>query len=498
MDLTERRSRRLLLRTIASASMAVGLGLSLPSPRAASPGPDSLSARWAQAMDELHVPGMSVLVVSGDGVVRNDLLGRRDVERNLPLTPDTRMYIASCTKPFVACAAALLATEGKLDLDLPLRQYLPRFTLADAGYADSVTVRDLLCHRPGLAHRAITFGDAYTGEMTEDRYYRLLGQVQPGRHFRYSNLHYTLVGRVIEAVTGQSWKDVLAERIFAPAGMTRTTCSASVLWADDNIARPYDYSDGRYVIATPLKVDATMHAAGGIVTTSADLARWLRLLLGRGVLDGKRVLPAAAIRTTEALLALEAAEPHPLVKSEVRLAWGAGWDIRTMNADTLYCHNGSFAGAGAFISYMPGRDTAVAVIANGSGISVFLAELVAAEAYDAMLARSGSDVLPQLLAIAKKRAGPPTPAAHGTLSRRARDYTGRFYNDDWGVLVVEMVGDSLTAHVGALPLPVTLTGTNVIDAGGYAGRFEIDGAGRVQAVWLKTAEPDSARFERTN
>ena len=465
-------------------------------PRSAAPA-DSLAERWTRAMRELHVPGMIVLVVDRSGVVRNEMLGVRDVERRLPLDTDSRIYIASCTKPFVACAAALLATAGQLDLDAPVRRYLPRFTLADAGYADSVTVRDLLGHRPGLVCRAITRGDAFTGEMTEDRYYRLLGGVKPRRSFEYSNLHYTLVGRIIEAVTGQSWKDVLAERVFRPAGMTRTTCSASAFWVDDNIARPYAYEGGRFVIAAPLKTDATMHAAGGIYSTSHDLARWLRLQLGDGVLDGRRVLPAAALHTMRQLLATEAAEPHPLVKSEQRLAWGAGWDIRAMREDTLYCHNGTFSGSGAFISFMPAQDLGVAVVANGSGASVLLAELVAAEAYDAALGQAGEDAFPTLLKIAERRARSETaPAARGQLSRAARNYGGDFYHDDWGTLKVTVHGDSLDARIGALPLPIQLTGTDRFVAGGYPGRFEIDATGNIRAVWLNTAQPDSARFER--
>jgi CubicO group peptidase (beta-lactamase class C family) len=458
---------------------------------------DSMSQRWVRAVDELHVPGMVVVVVDRERTVRSEMLGWRDVERRLPFDENTRFYIASCTKPFVACAAALLECEGKLDLDAPVRGYLPRFTLAAAGYADSVTVRDLLGHRPGLVNPAITFNDAYTGEITEDRYYRLLARVAPKRSFEYSNLHYTLAGRVIEAVTGKSWKDVLRERIFRPAGMTRTTCSASEFWKDDNIARPYVYQQGRYLPAEPRKVDATMHAAGGIYTTGHDLARWLRLQLGDGVLDGRRVLPASALRTMRGLLSPEAAEPHPLVKSEQRIAMGAGWDIRTLRADTLYCHNGTFPGSGAFLSFLPARNLGVAVATNASGVAVFLAEAVAAEAYDDALGQPNPDVLPVLRKIAERRAkADAPPPATGSLSLAASAYRGEFYHEDFGTLQVTFHADSLAGRIGVLPLPMVLTGTDRFIADGYVGRFEIDAKGAVGAVWLQVAEPDSVRFER--
>ncbi len=448
-------------------------------------------------MERLHIPGMTVLVVDRDGVVRCDLLGVRDAERKLPLDADTRIYIASCTKVFTAYAVALLAHEGKIDLDAPVRRYLPDFTLADAAYADSVTVRDLLGHRPGLANPAITFGDAYTGQMTEERYYRLLAKTNPERSFMYSNLHYTLLGRVIEAVAGKSWKDVLTERIFGPAGMTRTTCDASVFWSDDNIAIPYDFENGRFVVAEPRKSDATMHAAGGIYSTSHDLARWLRLQIGDGVIDGKRVIPAAALRTMRDLLVPEAAEPHPLVATERRISWGAGWDIRVMREDTLYCHNGTYSGSGAFISCMPARELGVAVIANGGGIAVFLAELIAAEAYDAAMGSTGEDYLPTLFKIADARARRNAAAKpHGALSRPVNDYAGQFHNDDWGTMDVVVAGDSLDARVGAFPMPVQLTGTDRFTSNGYTCRFDIDAAGIVRGLWFDTSDPDSSYFDR--
>jgi CubicO group peptidase (beta-lactamase class C family) len=458
---------------------------------------DSLATRWSSALNELHVPGLVVVAVNRDGIVRRDLLGDRDVERKLPLDLDSRIYIASCTKTFVACAVVLLANDGTLDLDAPVKRYLPRFTLADAGYADSITVRDLLCHRPGLVNKTITFGEAYTGQMTDERFYRLLAGTKPRRSFAYSNLHYTLLGRVIEAATGRSWKDVLDDRVFKPAGMTRTTCSASAAWHDKNMALPYDWASGAYIDATPHKVNETMHAAGGIYTTGRDLARWMRLQLGNGVIDGKRVFTAGALRTMRELLDTDAAEGHPLIKSEKRLAWGGGWDIRTLHADTLYCHNGNYAGTGAFISCIPSRNLGVAVIANGSGASVMLCELVAAETYDALLGAKHDDYLPTLFKMAASRSKQDAaPATSGKLTLAPQRYAGEFQSADWGKLTLSAKNQALDARIGALPLPLKLTGIDRFIAGDYSGRFELDAKGKVAAVWLWIAPPDSVCFER--
>lgn len=459
---------------------------------------DSLPARWERAMRDLRIPGMAVVVVRDTGIVLIETLGYRDLERRLPVTPATRFYIASCTKPFVATAAALLANDGHLDLGRPVRDYLPSFALADRGLSDSISVRDLLCHRFGLGSQPITRGEAYTGQMTEERFYRLLARVKPDREFSYGNLHYTITGRVIAAVSGRSWKQILQDRLFVPTGMTRATCSASALMADRDAAQPYEFVGDRIVRCELRKSDATMHAAGGMAASPLDLARWLRLELGDGILDGRRVLPASVLRATREPLARDAAEDHPLITEQRRLAWGAGWEVRELRGDTLYSHNGQFAGAAACFSYLPARNLGVAVVANGSGPAAFLAELVVQEAYDAILGAPAEDRLPKLMAFAAQaESHDEAGAARGRITLAADRYVGRYTNDDWGTLEVSARGDALHARIGALPLSLVFTGDDrFVAAGDYPGRFEIDASGRVRAVWVGMAPPDSARFAR--
>jgi CubicO group peptidase (beta-lactamase class C family) len=90
-------------------------------------------------------------------------LGLRDPAHDKPVTPDTIFYIASCTKSFMATAVMSLAEDGKLDLDAPVKRYLPRFELPDAKLAESITIRDLLCHRWGVDSDHITFAEAFPG-----------------------------------------------------------------------------------------------------------------------------------------------------------------------------------------------------------------------------------------------------------------------------------------------------------------------------------------------
>jgi CubicO group peptidase (beta-lactamase class C family) len=480
-----------------AAPLLAALAVLLPAGAGAGELPDSLVQRWLRLMREGHVPGMAMAVVRDSGIVSLVTLGQRDIERHLPVTPDTRFYVASSTKPFTATAASLLATRGLLDLDAPVRRILPDFRLADPGLTDSITTRDLLGHRFGLVSRSITLGEAFTGTMTEPRFYRMLARVHPRRRFAYSNLHYTLAGRVIARITNRSWKRLLEDSLFAPAGMTRATCSATRFANDPNAARGYAFQGGRFVRSEPEKVDATMHAAGGIVASVLDLARWLRLELGEGVLDGRRVLPATALRATCRPVAWDATDRHPLFTQQRRAAWAAGWEVRLWRADTLYAHNGQFAGASSFLGWMPGRDLGVVVVTNGSGPAVMLAELIAGDAIAAALGDTAADPLATYERMAARAAIGEVAAVDVPAGRRTRPlpaYAGRFENDDFGVLEVTTRRKTLEGALGQLPIRFPMTGDDRF-GGETPGAFELGPRGIVRAVWLQLAA-DSVRFAR--
>src|SRR3954447_5126307 len=147
------------------------------------------SLRWHEQAKQLRVPSFTVEVVSHSGPIFRFSYGGRDCEAKQSPNSETIYYIASATKPFVAAAVAQLAGRKKIDLDAPVKRYLPRFELADPKATESVTVRDLLSHRVGLENFPIDVAEAFTGQMDDDKFYRLLKQTTPRGKFRYSNLH---------------------------------------------------------------------------------------------------------------------------------------------------------------------------------------------------------------------------------------------------------------------------------------------------------------------
>ena len=442
--------------------------------------------RWRSAMDTLHVPGMAVAVVAADGTLLVVGLGRRNVDDNLPVTPETLFYIASTTKPFVALATRLLEESGSIELNRPVRTYLPQFELNDPTETRTITLRDLLAHRRGLQDYPITFGEAFTGQMTEDRFYRLLRGVSAVGELDYQNLHYTLLGRGIEAAAGVSWKEYVEREVLRPAGLDRTGVRSGPLTDDRNAAVPYEPADGGFH-AVRLKTDRTMHAAGGMLSTADDLARWVRIHLNEGRIDGRSVFPAAAIREMREPQIYEE-EESPFLADHRRIGWGLGWDIREDRGARLIYHDGVYEGWAAHTSFMPDVGIGVVVLTNTSNAGLLAAYVIAADVYDRVRGLEPRDVLPRAVSfmeMLKSQTSNARPEIEGGPSLPLERYVGSYVNEDWGTLEISSDGEELHARIGDLPLPIVWVGADTLIADeDHEGRFAIDAAGRVTSISL--------------
>jgi CubicO group peptidase (beta-lactamase class C family) len=428
----------------ADAGAGVGAGVVPAGSSAAAESIDGFVHRVVARLGD--VPGLAVAVVRDTGAVYVGAAGYRDLEARLPATAATPYYVASSTKSFTAMAAALLAARGRLDLDAPLARYLPDLRLPPARPADSVTIRQLLTHTMGFANDAVVIRTAFTGEWTPRELIALLAKSRvTERSFEYDNLGYVVAGLVIDRVAGTSWKDVLARSLFAPLGMTRTTAYMSR--ADGwGVAVPYwAGADSAPRRLRPSKRDETMHAAGGVVSTAHDLARWLEANLAEGRPDGVQLLPAHAVEEAHRLQVRLPREQR--FGPFRRYGYALGWYWADYGGDTVLQQFGSFAGARAHVSFMPGRRIGVAVLLNVSGPAADVADLVAAYAYDVMLGKPGvrarydslldsaaaalHDAKAQLAAERVRLAERPS-----TLSLPAASYAGVYTGADLGTMCV--------------------------------------------------------------
>ncbi|HEY2828685.1 MAG TPA: serine hydrolase domain-containing protein [Thermoanaerobaculia bacterium] len=434
-----------------------------------------------------EVPGVAVAVVKDGKPFFASGYGFADVASKRAMTGTTPVYIASSTKSFTGLMCAMLAQQGKLDLDKPIVAYLPELE----SWSDSkrVTMRMLLTHSAGIRNDAITIRTAYTGEHTPEQLVRLLGSsksIEP--KFRYDNLGYVVSALIAERVTGKKWQDLLQEMIFAPLGMKDTTAYMSRV---RGLATPYSISIGHgsgITAIANLKSDATMHAAGGVVTTASDLQQWLAANLSE---------PSAAYREVHKR---QVTVPDVNWYKFRRYAYGFGWYWSDYDGKLLMHHFGGFEGWYSHVSYMPALHAGVVVIANSSAPGTSdVSDMIATYIYDRLAGRSDIEpVYAERIAETRKASDARwTRIAADVESRSKRPpsltrdpaaYTGDYTNEQLGTMSITNDGGVFHAKLGLLASvlePFTNPDSarvELIPGGGQKLQFQFTDAPRATAI----------------
>ena len=436
------------------------------------PGFEGMRQRWAGLMDEFNVPGMAVAIVKEGKVLAVETFGVRapadSASADNAPTPDTMYYIASITKTYLATVICALADEGKLSLDDPVEKHLPRLASGAAPALRKITIRDLLTHQAGFANGdPIVTLDAFTGEITDDRYYRWLATVKPTGKTAYSNIHYTLLGRVIEAVSGEPWQDFLDERIFKPASLTRTTGYASRIYGDPDSAMPMERIDGQWRVCRLRKSDRTMHAAGGLGASISDAARWLILHMNDGEIDGKRIISP---QRAKEMRTLQAKFPEKEGSIRVMEGFGLAWQVGSFHGTPLCSHGGGYAGTASYYAMLPEKKSGFAVLMNAGGSSRGLQDVIAVDILDRLI--DGDERIDVLEAYRQRLAENKAKIAARTaernaemarplaLSRPVGAYAGKYVSDDLGTMTIAADGERLKATAGECELDITAAGAD--------------------------------------
>ncbi|WP_214318788.1 serine hydrolase domain-containing protein [Nonomuraea sediminis] len=294
------------------------------------------------AAEEFGIPGAAVGVwVGGEEIYACH--GVTSIENPLAVDENTLFQLASITKTYTATALMRLVEAGKVELDAPVRRYVPEFPLDD----EQVTVGRLLNHTAGLDWAVIV--DTGEGDDALAAYVRKMGELiaPPGTRASYSQAGYNLVGRVIENVTGLPYEKAVAELVLGPAGLEN-----SFFAAQDVITRRFAVGhnlgeDGTLSVARPWKGTRANNPGGGLVSSVADQLRWARYHLeGDATLRGMRE-PTVALRA-----------------SSLGDAIGTAWFLRDVDGVRTVGHGGSANGMFGELLLVPERDFAVVVVSN--------------------------------------------------------------------------------------------------------------------------------------
>ncbi|WP_375561994.1 serine hydrolase domain-containing protein [Bernardetia sp. OM2101] len=307
--------------------------------------------------------------------------GYTNIETKQKATNSTGFYIASSTKSFVGLLACILEYEGKMDLKKPIIDYKPFSNFKEKAKFEGITINDLLSHQVGVDNEYLSSRLAYTGEYTEEEILKITEQeseaLETGKQFMYSNYGYYLFSMILKAELGENWQDLLQEKIFTPLEMKNS--SAKVSDFDENeLAKPHHSTFGKDVQKSDFfKIDETMHAAGGVITSAEDMANFLSFLLNDGNFKGKIIYPKAVLEKNQEKLV---SATHDYIKIFEGNGYARGWRIGDFEGKKVIYHFGGYHGFASHVSFLPNEKIGVSVVINHS-LGLDIGNLIAKYAY---------------------------------------------------------------------------------------------------------------------
>jgi CubicO group peptidase (beta-lactamase class C family) len=401
----------------------------------------------AGRLDEWHVPGLQVTVVADGEVVHAGGLGVRGVDDPAPVARRTLFQHGSCGKAYTGLLAALLAADGTVDLDAPVRRYVPELRLRDSYVADHVTLRDLLSHRSGFPRHDLIW--IFDQDITRAELIRRLEFLpmlhEPRTTWSYSNLGFALAGLALGRATDSTWEEQLRLRVLEPLGMSRTFTTYEDIPTDD-VARPHLLRDEKPVETNVRRLNAAA-PAGQVVTCADDAARWLLLQAG------EPLLPAQAVKVTHTPAILLPNDAMPFAELGVS-GYGLGWGVGTYRGRPTGWHSGGVDGYATQTMVLPAYRLGVTVSANLNNSQLPMAAML--HLADVLLGETAeSSWFERVRGMSDEESEPvdkPSPEAKVAAppAHPLDDYVGSYYEPAYGELVV-------TRHDGELAVRVAGT-----------------------------------------
>lgn len=408
-------------------------------------------------------PGAVVLVTQGGKTVYARAYGAADLEQGTTITADTRFHAASVSKQFTAMALAMLARDGKVDLDADIHTYLPE--LPD--FKARIRVVDLLHHTSGLRDQwelLVASGNDMQSLLTQNAILSLVRAQRdlnfpPNSEFRYSNTGYTLAAEIVARVSGVPFRQFVHDRIFVPVGM-----SNSLIY--DNAAEIVPRRAQSYAITAGGKIEHrrlnySNYGATSLTTTVADLQKWLQEVQHPMVFD------SSLIRSLY--------QPNRLTGGTWS-NYGLGMWQSEIRGHNAIMHTGSDAGFRALVATYPTEDTSIIILSNGS------ADL--------------TPVHEGLVDIFLNGTTDPAAVVQPSATDLAR--LPGYYASSWGgAIELKASEGKLTRVSGGSALSATFRSNNIIEFPSPVTRYRIAaGSGTVDTLEQLTNNGPPVRYER--
>jgi CubicO group peptidase (beta-lactamase class C family) len=374
-------------------------------------------SHWQQRLDALTakhgVAGAVLGILHGNDMI-DVASGVTNVRSGDPVHTGTVFQIGSITKVYTATAAMRLVADGLLGLDEPISSWLPELRLVDAG-EQRITVRHLLTHTSGIAGDLFT--DTGRGDDCLERFADTLTTVPPlltsGTTFSYCNSGYTLLGRIIERVSGKVWDQAMHDLLHTPIGLDTTMTLPEEALRHSAAMGHERQPDGTLQPAARWGLPRSGGPAGGIVSTARDVLAFARFHLDEGrTHDGTELVPADLVRE------MRSARIELPFRDGENEALGLPWFRKSWAGHSLIGHDGDTVGQTAFLRILPSQGLAVVLLTNGGPARDLYRDL-----YREVFAELAGVTMPPALR-------PPADPAHFDTSRHAGVYQAHDYQNE--------------------------------------------------------------------
>lgn len=420
-----------------------------------------LDTAFARVLSVWKGAGFAVVVVEKNKVVYSNGFGYRNYEEKIPVTTNTLFAIGSCTKAFTATLIGELASKGELDIDKPVRDYLPELKFYNDDMNDRITLRDMMCHRTGLPRHDYSWYLFSTS--SRDSLIKRMQWLEPNAKVRdkwqYNNFMFMLQGAVVEKLTHQSWETNIRENIFLPLGMNHSNTSIPEMEKDPDAALGYDVKDSSNIRYTHrmdyFHIDA-MGPAGSINSSVSDMSAWLITWIHGGKFNGKEIIPAGfAKEAMSSQMIISSGFPEADTKDVQFSNYGFGWSLASYRGHYRAEHGGNIDGFSASTSFFPTDSIGIVVLTNQNGSSI--PSIVRNILSDKMLGLKYYDWNSYMWNIYSKMKQEQKEAdsskvnsdkARTSPSHPVKDYTGLYNNKGYGTMDVYLEHDSLFVRMG--------------------------------------------------
>ncbi len=413
---------------------------------------DSLDSYINRALTNWRIPGAAVCIVKDNKVILMKGYGVKEMGLNNKIDENTLFMIGSNTKAFTATALAMLQDQKQISLDDKITKYIPTFKLDNKLAGEDTRIRDLLCHRLGFE----TFQGDFTywsSDLSRDQVIEKMSHVKAVYPFRakwgYTNAAFVAAAQVITKVTDRSWEAYIKDNLIAPLGMGFTKVLTADMPTVYNKAAAHTMVDGRLVLINYPIID-NLAPAGSICSSINDMSKWVLCQLNDGKVGPRQVIPLSAIRALRQPQDIVGQDRHPDGTTS-DILYGLGFELETYNNHRIVMHTGGVNGFVSSVTMIPDENLGIIVLTNTDQNELY--DALKWEIIDAINNKPYQNYSDKYLANFKANT-----AGEQAADKKLRDtvalkiapslplsaYTGRYTNDLYGNMTIDMGGENNT------------------------------------------------------